>query len=75
MRTRTAMREYALMFLGPLLIGQCTATSLTAASAVEKVEWRGETVSASEWTPRECVAYFDFALREADGGRALTIAH
>ena len=47
---------------------------MTPASAVEKVEWRGETVSASEWTPRECV-YFDFALREADGGRALTIAH
>ena len=67
------MREYALMLLGLLLIGQCTGTSMTAASAVEKVEWRGETVSASEWTPRECVAYF--ALREADGGRALTIAH
>ena len=48
---------------------------MTPASAVEKVEWRGETVSASEWTPCECVAYFDFALREADGGRALTIAH
>ena len=73
MRTRTAMREYALMLLGLLLIGQCTGTSMTAASAVEKVEWRGETVSASEWTPRECVAYC--AVREADGGRALTIAH
>ena len=38
---------------------------MTAASAVEKVEWRGETVSASEWTPHECVAYCTyFAVRK-----------
>ena len=61
------MREYALMLLGLLLIGQCTGTSMTAASAVEKVEWRGETVSASEWTPRECLAHF--ALEQIEGVR------